>query len=69
MDADVFLAKHPVFTREEWLAKQGSSESIRTKETQLHYYVKTGRAVRARHGLYVSVLPGDDPALLQPDPF
>lgn len=69
MDADVFLAKHPVYTREEWLAKQGSSESIRTKETQLHYYVKTGRAVRVRHGLYVSVPAGEDPALLQPDPF
>ena len=69
MDADVFLAKHPVFTRDEWLKNVTGSDSVRTKETKLHYYVKKGRAVRVRQGLYVSVPAGDDPALLQPDPF
>lgn len=69
MDADVFLARYPVFTRDEWMSEQGSSESVRTKETQLHYYVKTGRAVRVRQGLYVSVPPGIDSVDMQPDPF
>ena len=69
MDADVFLSKHPVFTREDWLKSLAGSDSVRTKETKLHYYVKKGRAVRVRHGLYVSVPPGDDPATVHPDPF
>ena len=69
MDAEVILSKHPVFTREDWLKNLAGSDSVRTKETKLHYYVKKGRAVRMRQGLYISVPPGDDPLAVQPDPF
>ena len=55
MDAEVFLSKHPVFTREDWLRSLAGSDSVRTKETKLHYYVKKGRAVRVRHGAPRSV--------------
>lgn len=69
MDAVTFFAQNPVFTRSDWMKAQDTDSSHRTQETRLLYYVKTGRAVMVRRGLYASVPPGVERSSVQVDPF
>jgi len=52
-----FFAAHPVFTYEEFvefLFTQGS-RNVKTRESILSHYTKTGRLLRIRRGLYLTV--------------
>ena len=58
-----FFSTHPVFTHEElveFLAAQGS-RNVKTRESILNHYIKTGRLLRPRRGLYLTVLRGHAP--------
>lgn len=65
-----FFASRPVFTYAEFiaaLAREGRTK--RTRDTLLAYYVKTGRLIHVRRGLYLTVPPGTDPARCPVDPY
>lgn len=66
-----FFQRHPVFTGEElsdFLASEGP-RGPRARESLLAYYVKSGRVVRVRRGLYVVVPPGASPETFAFDPY
>ncbi len=71
MKAQQFVAARPVFRAEEFgeFLAERDSKNIRTRDSLLAHYVKTGRLVRVRRGLYASVPPGRTPETVQPDPF
>jgi predicted transcriptional regulator of viral defense system len=65
-----FFAKRPVFTYAEFVAALGREDrSARTRDALLGYYVKTGRLMNVRRGLYLTVPPGTDPARCPVDPY
>jgi predicted transcriptional regulator of viral defense system len=55
-----FFDSHPVFTYEEFVSSV-ESKSKRTRDALLTYYVKTGRLLNVRRGLYASVPTGMSP--------
>ncbi len=66
-----FFATHPVFTHEdfvEFLSVKGST-NVKTRESIIHHYTKSGRLVRVRRGLYVAVPPGVTPETCPFDPY
>lgn len=70
MKPQEFFANRPVFTYAEFVAALGREDRTkRTRDTLLAYYVKTGRLVHVRRGLYVTVPPGTDPARCPLDPY
>lgn len=71
MKVQDFFAKHSVFTHEEFAAFLHAEEprSVKTRESLLAYYTRTGRILRVRRGLYVSVPPGLDPKTYPVDPY
>lgn len=71
MKAQEFLSRYPVFRAEEFgkCLSAGSQESVRSRDSLLAHYVKTGRLLRVRRGLYTVVPPGQKPETVQPDPF
>jgi len=70
MKPQEFFAKRPVFTYDEFVAALDTEDRTkRTRDTLLAYYVKTGRLVHVRRGLYVTVPAGTDPAGCPLDPY
>jgi predicted transcriptional regulator of viral defense system len=66
-----FFATHPVFTHEdlvEFLSGKGST-NVKTRESILHHYTKSGRLLRVRRGLYLTVPPGFTPERCPVDPY
>ena len=66
-----FFAIHPVFTHEdfvEYLSVKGST-NVKTRESILHHYTKSGRLLRVRRGLYLTVPPGFSPEKCPVDPY
>jgi len=66
-----FFAAHPVFTYEEFvefLFTQGS-RNVKTRESILSHYTKTGRLLRIRRGLYLTVPQGLTPEKCPVDPY
>ncbi|MBI5676553.1 MAG: type IV toxin-antitoxin system AbiEi family antitoxin domain-containing protein, partial [Nitrospirae bacterium] len=55
-----FFDNHPVFTYEEF-ASSVESKSNRTRDALLTYYVKKGRLLNVRRGLYAVVSSGTSP--------
>ena len=71
MDVRTFLARHPVFRRNEIeaaLAKDYSSDRG-TANARLAYHVRTGNILQIQRGLYATVPVGTDPASFIPDPW
>jgi len=65
--ARVFLSTHPVFTKAEFAADLGGRRE-RTRDAQLDYYTRTGRILRVRRGLYVT-LPAPNATAGSADPY
>lgn len=63
-----FFALHPVFTRTAFGAVRDNA-SARTEQNLLAYYLREGRLVRVRRGLYAVVPRGVDAASFAPDPY
>lgn len=66
-----FFATHPVFTHEdlvEFLSGKGST-NVKTRESILHHYTKSGRLLRVRRGLYLTVPLGFAPERCPVDPY
>lgn len=66
-----FFAKYPVFTHEglvEFLSNHGST-NVKTRESILSHYIKTGRLLRVRRGLYLAVPQGLTPEKCPIDPY
>ncbi len=63
-----FFATHPVFTRSEFGAVRDQS-SARTGTNLLAYYLREGRLLRVRRGLYAVVPRGVEAATFTPDPY
>lgn len=66
--SEEYFQSHPVFTHEEY-ARSRDKGSPRTVDSLLRKHAESGRIVRVRRGLYVSVPPGTaaetvDPYLL-----
>ena len=66
-----FFARRPVFTHAEFVAFLDAEEprSVKTRESLLSYYKRTGRILRVRRGLYITVPPGVDPEACPVDPY
>ena len=63
-----FFAVHPVFTRTEFGAIRDHA-SARTGKNLLAYYLREGRLLRVRRGLYAVVPRGVDAASFTPGPY
>ncbi|MCF8045289.1 MAG: type IV toxin-antitoxin system AbiEi family antitoxin domain-containing protein [Desulfarculaceae bacterium] len=71
MKLNEFLSRHAVFTLDElnrFLSARGSG-SPNTRKSLLTYYLKQGRIIPIRRGLYATVPAGGDPASTSVDPF
>ena len=65
-----FFAAHPVFTHAEFVAAHtAGGQSVRTSNNLLAGYVKTGRLLRVRRGLYATVPRGTGSQHVQADPY
>ncbi|MCK4727608.1 MAG: hypothetical protein KAT27_01670 [Desulfobacterales bacterium] len=66
-----FFARKPVFTHAEFVAflHAEGPRSVKTRESLLSYYTRTGRILRVRRGLYITVPPGVDPEARPLDPY
>lgn len=66
-----FLSNRPVFTTEEFTDFLASKDShnVKTRRASLWHYTKTGRILRVRRGLYVTVPPGMSPDSCPVDPY
>ncbi|MBL8112683.1 MAG: type IV toxin-antitoxin system AbiEi family antitoxin domain-containing protein [Acidobacteria bacterium] len=63
-----FFARNPVFTRTQFGAERGNA-TPRTASNLLAYYVREGRLLRVRRGLYAVVPHGLEAATFIPDPY
>ena len=71
MKIQAFLSNRPAFTFEEFrefLAAK-DSRNVKTHRALLWHYLKTGRILRVRRGLYVTVPPGLTPESSPVDPY
>ena len=67
-----FFARHPVFTREEFVEARAAADSRRSPRTAdrlLSRYVSQGRLIGVRRGLYASVPLGTSPDEYPVDPY
>lgn len=65
-----FFAAHPVFTHAEFVAAHtAGGRSPNTSNALLAKHVRTGRLLRVRRGLYVTVPPGRGPDETSVDPY
>ncbi|MGI5923517.1 MAG: type IV toxin-antitoxin system AbiEi family antitoxin domain-containing protein [Lentisphaeria bacterium] len=71
MDIRTFLAKRPVFTRDELEAalRANHSSDQNTANARLAHHVRAGHVIQIQRGLYASVPVGSDPASFVPDPW
>ena len=60
MGLQAFFEKHPVFNHDEFVAFHSATgpRSPKTRESLLAQYVKAGRLLRVRRGLYAVVPSG-----------
>jgi len=60
MKTQDFFSTHPVFTYEEFAGYLTEKDScnVKTRESLLSHYIKTGRILRVRRGLYLTVPHG-----------
>ena len=71
MKVQGFFATRPVFTYKElvdFLSTQ-NSRNVKTRESILSHYIKTGRILRVRRALYLTVPPGLLPEKCPVDPY
>lgn len=71
MKLNEFLSQYAVFTLDElnrFLSARGS-DNPNTRKSLLTYYLKQGRIIPIRRGLYATVPAGGDPASTSVDPF
>jgi hypothetical protein len=66
---DVFLDRHPVFSRAMFAEAHGERPSAPVVAKRLKYLQSTGRVVSLERGLYAAVRPGEDPEAVVPDPY
>jgi predicted transcriptional regulator of viral defense system len=66
-----FFARHPVFTYDEFASflDADAPRSVKTRDSLLAHHLKSGRILRVRRGLYVSVPFGMSPETFAVDPF
>jgi predicted transcriptional regulator of viral defense system len=64
-----FLAAHPVFRVEEFLAARGAKGSRWTAKAMLAHHRRQGRIFAVRRGLYAAVPPGSRPEACVLDPY
>jgi len=71
MTLQQLVSNRPVLTLEELQAylDQKHSRNKRSREALLSYYLKEGRLLRVRRGLYAVVPPGGDPETCPVDPY
>lgn len=71
MKIQEFLSNRPVFTTEEFTDFLASKDSrnVKTRRATLWHYTNTGRILRVRRGLYVTVPPGMSPNLCPVDSY
>ena len=71
MDTNGFMAKNPLFTRDDWMSfrKAHAEASESSAEQLLEYYVGKRRLVRVRRELYAVVTPGVEANRADVDPF
>lgn len=71
MSVETFFHLHPIFRYEEfmlWREQEGSCTSGSIRKT-LQYYVKTGRLLNIRRGLYAVVPPSESPEEMLVDAY
>jgi predicted transcriptional regulator of viral defense system len=71
MKIDAFFFTHPVFRYDEfftWKEKQGT-KSVRAVHNALQYYLKSGRLLNIRRGLYAVVPPSETIESIFIDPY
>lgn len=71
MNIKHFLAKHPVFRRQELEAALGEDYSTgrNVANARLAHHVRAGHVFQIQRGLYASVPTGTDPGSFVPDPW
>ncbi|MCA9524506.1 MAG: hypothetical protein KC609_26245 [Myxococcales bacterium] len=68
MSSEDFFATHPVFTHEEF-SQSRRRRSPRTVDSLLRKHCSSGRIVRVRRGLYVTVPPGSSADAVEADAY
>jgi predicted transcriptional regulator of viral defense system len=71
MKTQDFFSIHPVFTYDEFVEflSKKDSRNVKTRESILSHYTKTGRILRVRRGLFLTVPQGYAPETCPVDPF
>lgn len=71
MKIDTFFYTHPVFRFEEFelLKQKNGINNPRSIRKALFYYIKTGRMVNVRRGIYAVVLPNESVEQVLVDPY
>lgn len=72
MELEAFFYANPVFRFEEFARfknEKGEVSSARAIHKMLHYYIKKGRLVNVRRGVYAVVAPGIQPEQVLLDPY
>lgn len=72
MELEAFFYTNPVFRYEEFECfknEKGKVSSARTIHKMLHYYIKKGRLINVRRGIYAVVTPGVQPEHVLIDPY
>lgn len=71
MKTQEFFSTHPVFTYEEFaqFLSRKDSHNVKTRESIMSHYIKTGRLLRVRRGLYITVPQGFTPEKCPVDPY
>ena len=71
MDMRTFMAKHPVFRRDELedALQADHSTDPNTANARLAHHVRAGHVIQIQRGLYASVPVGTDPVSFIPDPW
>jgi predicted transcriptional regulator of viral defense system len=68
MNLPAFLAKHPVFTVDQFCAADPATDRNAMKK-RLQRAQASGKVKRVARGIYAAVPPGQNPETFQPDPF
>lgn len=72
MSIEAFFYSNPVFRYEEFAhfkSEEGEVSSERAIHKALHYYIKKGRLINVRRGIYAVVPPGTQPEQILIDPY
>ncbi len=72
MSIDIFFHQFPLFRYEEfteWRKNKGEISTTAIIKNTLHYYVKIGRLLNIRRGIYAVIPPGESPNDFIVDPY